>query len=316
MFDKQSNICSPFEIKILDFHQFSGKEKAVYKQMVHAQYRSCLSGQDPLKIKDSELLIIGAFAEGQPIGILLGAFRSLYTESEIYDLHVISGYPYSDVSQLLIKEFEGYVKSHKAPLVKVTYQLESPYSNELISMLGLMGWSTGNLLYVKCYFDAVNFNPPWLHQTYPLPKSCEQFFWKDLKNEERTRLEYLIKQRAIPLSLSPFAKEKHIDWNTSLGLRHEEEVVGWIINLRESNDLIEFKSFFVFSSFYSLGYALRLLTESIHLVQKKPPKEAMFEVHMNVIDNRWLKFVKERLIPYAKHVDRFYFAWKEYTPSS
>lgn len=300
------------DIKVLNLSKLKGKEKASYRDLISDTYRGHLSGVEPKPITNSEIIAVAALLDGQPVGLALGIYRAALLPGELYSLFVQETHRHTGIGGQLLKKFEEVLKEKGSRNAKLIYQAGLATTLDFESLLQANQWRQGTMVLAKVYFDAAAFNPKWLHQKYPLAAGCEQFMWKDLKAEEKSRLEYLVEQGAIPSPLSPFQKKNQIDWKTSVGLRNKDGVIGWMVNLRPSRDVLEYRSLFVFADYYLQGHAMRLLSQSILFMQKKPPRLAVLETYLNNVDNRWIKFVKNRLIPYAEKIERFYEVWKTF----
>lgn len=302
------------KIQTIELTTLKGRNKTAYKRLIHPDYCACLSGFDPLKITGSELLAIAALVDGKPIGLIVGAFRPHDVPAEIYSFYVEEEHRRQGIGAQLLEAFEALLISKGSSKIKISYLGAQDWTSNLELLLKHQQWLPSSQVSIKCFFNLQTFNPDWLHKNHPLPAGCEIFLWKKLTTTEKKEIEAFIEQRAIPFTLSPFRNEKHIDWTTSLGIRDETQVLGWIVNLRPSKELIEYKSFFIFREYHLQGHSMRLLTESIHLAQKKPPRHAVLQVFLNNVDYHWVKFVKRRLLPYTERVERFYEAWKVLTP--
>ena len=302
-----------FTTKILDLSTLRGKEKVSFKHLVEEKHRGYLSGHDPLHIDGSELICIGASEDGKAVGLLIGSFHPGSVPSELYVVTADAEHQGCGIETALVKEFAELLQKKQSKKIKVLYQIEVDTTPAFEKILSESQWEKGTLAIVCCHFNAQTFSPPWLANKYLLPENCEQFMWKDLTSQEREDLEYLIKQRAIPGHVSPFIKEHLIQWNSSIGLRNKDGVIGWMITHCPGRDLIEFRSIFVFSEYASKGHAMRLLSESIHRMQQNnPPRHATMDTHVGLSDSRWIRFVKHRLLPYAEKVERFAHAWKSF----
>jgi GNAT superfamily N-acetyltransferase len=297
-------------IKVLDLLNLKGKEKTAYKQLLPEKYRGYISGQDPQQLAGSQLIGIGACVDDIPVGLIAGAYRPVPVPSELYVFAVSDIYQGQDVEKRLFGQFEDWLRAKNVQNLMTVYQTGQNETSTFENLLWRNGWKQGNQVKIRCHFNAITFSPAWLHQDYPLPAGCEQFFWRNISSEDKEKLEKLIEQGAIPSRISPFVKDGWIDKNSSIGLRCDGEIIGWMINHRIKPDTVEFRSFFIFREYYSLGHAMRLLTQSIHLVQQSPPRHAIVNIYTNQADNRWIQFARKRLLPYAESVDRWVDAWK------
>lgn len=294
----------------LDLFTLKGKKKTAYKRLLENKYKGSLSGEDPLRVQHSEIICIGALKDNEPVAIAVGAYRPKPLPGELYCIGMKPSEESLEIKRILLEKMEATLRAKGSAIIHTIYPIEKPDTQDFENLLQERHWSKGVLALVRCHFNAKTFTTPWLHRDHTLPKGCELFLWKDLKKEERKQLEFLLEQKGIPGPVSPFLKENQIDWNSSVGLRSKNGVIGWMINWIPKKDYVEFRSFFIFPEFYLLGHSVDLLAESIRLVQKKPPRHAIMDVMMNFSDSRWVKFVKRRLLPYAESVERFADSWK------
>ena len=97
-----------------------------------------------------------------------------------------------------------------------------------------------------------------------LPSSCTIFPWADLPREEYEALKR--SQDAapwIPQILEPWSCGEHVDAVSSVGLRKQGAVVGWVITHRVPPNLVRYTSCFVRADLQRWGLMLPLLVASV-----------------------------------------------------
>jgi len=98
------------------------------------------------------------------------------------------------------------------------------------------------------------------------PAEGTLFEWADLTDPQRVDIERRLNatgESAIPTSLSPFQLEVEPDLDCSVGLRHEDRVVGWMITHRVTEDLLQYTTLYVEPEFRGPGVGPTLLAEAI-----------------------------------------------------
>ena len=107
---------------------------------------------------------------------------------------------------------------------------------------------------------------PFLEQLSQAPAEGTLFEWADLTEDQRIDVESRLNstgESAIPASLSPFQLGTEPDLDCSVGLRHEDRVVGWMITHRVTEDLLQYTTLYVEPEFRGPGVGPTLLAEAI-----------------------------------------------------
>jgi len=73
---------------------------------------------------------------------------------------------------------------------------------------------------------------PWLATSYETRPGFELFEWSQLSTGERAQLQRDVDGGKIPDGLSPFGDDETIEPTISVGVRHNGEVVAWLIVIR------------------------------------------------------------------------------------
>jgi GNAT superfamily N-acetyltransferase len=301
-----------FVIKQLEVEQLSHEEIACFELMTEKENRCCFHHSAPLSYLFDRwrILTFAAYVDDQPIGLILACHYAAPNTVDLLSLFVQEKYRHHSIGFALLKALDEKIAALKVSFTSFLYNAGLPWAPTLEHLLAKEGWAKSSLLSVRCIFDAVLFTAPWLHKPYPVPENCELFLWKDLRESERQQLLFDVKQRVIPEALSPFLRENLIDEKSSVGMRNAEGIIGWMINHWTAPDTLQFANLYVYSPYKFLGHSMKLLVESIHLVQKDPPPWAFLEANVTLVDHRYFKFLKRRLIPYAVRVEKIMRTWK------
>jgi hypothetical protein len=112
-------------------------------------------------------------------------------------------------------------------------------------------------------------NCPWWGRGR-LPEGGEMFMWKDLTAAERA---HMMKTHAetpwIDPLLEPWICDARADPISSVGMRVNGEVLGWVINHRAPPNFVVFTTAFVRKDFQRIGALFKLLVHSIVNIQNQ-----------------------------------------------
>jgi GNAT superfamily N-acetyltransferase len=112
-------------------------------------------------------------------------------------------------------------------------------------------------------------NCPWWGRGR-LPEGGEMFMWRDITPAERARIatSHAEKPWIDPL-LEPWICDQRADPVSSVGLRVNGEVLGWVINHRAPPNFVVFTTAFVRKDFQRIGALFKLLVHSIVNIQNQ-----------------------------------------------
>jgi GNAT superfamily N-acetyltransferase len=229
--------------------------------------------------------------------------------AQLYSFIVHPHYRHQGIGrQLFALTQDLLVKEEKILSFEFFYTQEDPFTPALEKILASKGWTPAKTLLIRCHFDAYAFNPSWIHYPYRLPASFSFFSWKNLLPEDRKQIEYLASQGRFVPSLNPFRNEALIDMETSVGLRQGKHIMGWSITQRPDPATIHYAILYIDSSLLHTGCGIQLLVESIRRQKALPIPTAILEINVKEIDPSWWRFIKKRLLPIAKKVERIKYA--------
>lgn len=293
------------EIKRSPLHLFQLIQSPEYISLIRPSILPFLHHPFP----GGQWIAIEARLGSELVGLTLS---EVYTEwckktAQLYSFIIKSNHRQQGIGRQLFSFTQNLlVKEEKIVSFEFVYTQEDPFTPALEKILASQHWTPAKTLLIRCHFDADVFNPPWIHYAYHLPSSMSFFPWKDLLSEDRKHIEYLAYQRRFVPYLNPLREGMLIDMETSVGLRQETHVVGWSITQRLDPSTICYSILYIDSALLHKGYGIQLLAQSIRRQKSLPIPipNAILEVNVNEIDSSWRHFIKRRLMPLARKVER------------
>lgn len=303
------------EIPPKDFVPF---KRAVHKYLISedAPFAPFLS-----KRKDHSIpLVLGAFLNDVPIGIVVAFYYKIIHRALIQTLFVKEEYRHQGLGSTLLQRLEIVLKMEGIHTVTVNYEASLPTSLYFEKILKKQHFGPSTISYQRYLFDSATFRPSWLTRVpTKLPKDFSLFSWAALKKEDRKELEFQYKQRSYTADIYPFFKEELIEPSNSLGLRYKGKVIGWIITHRIRPDLIRYTALYLRNEFrlHSFGLAPKLLIESIkrHVFAKNPVKYGSCEIANQPQNPHWSRFIKHKLIPHSIEIQEVKSTYKNLSAS-
>ncbi len=292
-----------YEIVQFDPSDLTPEQIAALSPLTENKYRCCLKGVHPDGVTETVPCIIAALHQGSPIGLALASYVPILRFAELHSIHVKESDDFQEIGKHLLAKLDEVLKQTGCLVITFNYFTDTPETEALETLFASANWKPPKTFSIHCHFLAEAFSPEWLENAPQLPDDFEIFPWTDLLPKERERLLFHQAQGVIPLEISPFNKrEKLIEPLNSLGLRHRDEVVGWMVTHRINPDRIQYSSLYIHREFQRRAIAIRLLSESIMLQKEAQIPLAELEVNVQRVDVTWINFVKRRLIPFANKV--------------
>ncbi len=264
-----------------------------YAGMTFPSYQFILQ---KLQSEDS-IVAIGANVNQKPIALVLARLFPQEEAAIILSIFVESAYRCQKVGTSLLVYLEQVLQQRGCKQVELVYTTGKSTTPALKHILQKEGWNQPEFRMLIC--KAVSkemIQAPWLHK-HSLPDGFTIFLWSDLTQAERNSI--LEKQNAqawYPEILSPFSEEETIEPVNSLGLRHQGEVIGWMITHRLAPDTIRYSCLFIKEELQKIGRAIPLLAESIKIQCRGAVPYGIWTVSRE--HSAMLSFVKRRMANY------------------
>lgn len=262
-------------------------------------------------------LILVASIAGEDVGYVAASVEEATRSGEVKAIEVLIPHRRHGVASQLLAALEQELKKQRCLVMTMLYEADNPSTIALESLAQKNQWTAPQLFIRQYHFAVHAFHPPWFEQDYPLPAAFTRFPWSDLTEQDRRLIERQLTGGTFPASVYPFANDRDpIEPLNSLGLRHREALIGWMVTRRTDADTIRYAYFYVRDDYRHLGYSIALLQEAIRLQQASPIPNAVFEIREARIDKHWKLFIQRRLAPFARKTSDIRMVWKDLSKES
>jgi GNAT superfamily N-acetyltransferase len=270
--------------------QLRGGETAAFQDMVRT------GPPDPLTDEpvEGEVLALGAYFAGRPIGVLIGVGdgEGSRPTAQLVDLQVVPEHRRVGVGRSLLACFEAGAALGGYPTAVARHPTER-FSPAFESLLGRAGWLPQRRWHrYRCDLTALA-DYWWRRDLHRLPSGFTVTPWHQLTAEEAAEIEELGRQGWYSRAVSPFEDDPEtpapleVDEVASVALRCAGRVVGWVVCERWSAEVVYIASLFVSPALRanglrraSLGGAL--MGESIERFVSDGAALAVFDVDPDV----------------------------------
>lgn len=252
-----------------------------------------------------DALVFAAFDSNVPVGSITTYVYPAIKQALLTSLEVLPGHQRQGIGLKLVQHLVDHLKNLEFRLLNFQF-MECP---KLEKILKKTGWEPSTLLMRRYFLEHKTFTPDWYFSSEPtLPKDFSLFLWKFARPKDIEIAKTWERQNPQMSQYSPFDDKHRFDPATSLGLRYKGKLVGWMVNHRLNPKLLRYSAFFVLPEIRGIGPAVCLLKESIRLhLADTLDMEGMMEINYKLSPPRWLRFIENRLAPYAfRHEDMHY----------
>jgi GNAT superfamily N-acetyltransferase len=255
----------------------------------------------------STTIAIGSVFGGQPVGLVLADYLQDRHTANILSLFVDKKHRQQGIGTALLIQIEKILTEYGCQQTELLYSfnLMTPVVER---MLKQQNWTTGADYSLQCLTNRESIlRVPFLNR-YTLPAKYTIFPWSQLTDKERTKIQQRANGLDYPDELYPFREERNLS-SASVGLRYQNEVIGWNIVTQLIPSFVSFKSLFVKEKFRSTGLGIHLLTASINRqALDEKVTDAMF---IALLENtQMVRFVHRHLAPYLTSVINYWKASK------
>lgn len=248
-------------------------------------------------------LAVAATSSQEPLGLAMAEIQP-NSHAEILSIFVTPSRRNQGIGTNLLDYLLDELKQRACKFVKLVYVTGKPTTPALERILNKFKWTSpqARMLVAKCELsDALKV--PWLQKEYRLPQEFIIFPWQDIKIQERIALQKQLERESwIPSDLNPLKHEKNSEPLNSLGLRYQDEVVGWVITHRLSPTTIRYSCSYMRPELQKIGRILPLYAKSIKNQAARPDiSQAIWTVPYAFPS--MICFVKKRMAPYLTSLE-------------
>lgn len=211
----------------------------------------------------SPLIAILARQQGQVIGMALAQLQAEAQIASLRSLCVLPEYRRQGVGSGLLKYLEELLARQGYQRLEFIYQTDWSNHPVVAPVLERRGWVVRpHQLLLKITREQLAQAP--VLRKYQLPQAFTIFPWGELTPEEWQAIQRRQAQIGwYPPEQDPFQYEPFIEPQSSLGLRHQGQVVGWKIHHRFTPDTVRKMLFFLSPEYRGQGVGVALLVESL-----------------------------------------------------
>jgi GNAT superfamily N-acetyltransferase len=203
------------------------------------QLASCLTGE----ARDGfESIALVAHDGDTPVGLVLaqapltaadGCGAESPKTARLLSISIVPAWRRRGVASRLMLSLEEELRQRACVSLTTGYTTRMPAWRQLERLLAACRWSPpeASMLMSMGYIREVA-KAPWLNALCEAPPGFELFEWSQLGIGERAQLQEDVAAGTIPRGLSPFADEEDSEPTISVGVRHNNEVVAWMIVIR------------------------------------------------------------------------------------
>ena len=246
---------------------------AAWAGMTFPSYRGALAlvGTGLTDTEGSRMIACAATEDGQPAGLALAQVpKDAAQPAEILSLFVRADARGRGVATGLIAGLEDVARSEGRDEIMGVYMTGKPSIPVIEHIFAKRGFDPPVLRKAAVRITPEQaVNCPWWGRGR-LPEGGEMFMWKDLTAAERA---HMMKTHAetpwIDPLLEPWICDQRADPISSVGMRVNGEVLGWVINHRAPPNFVVFTTAFVRKDFQRIGALFKLLVHSIVNIQNQ-----------------------------------------------
>lgn len=253
------------DYQLRTFHDLNSDQAKRYENFSFPSLKERWQVRSP----QGSLTAVNALYQGQVVGAAVAEVQLGNTSAELLSLLVVKEHRGRGVAKTLLSAMERSLAEAGCKKLEIQYRTDWTSLAVIEHLLEGRDWETPQDKTVVFKIDIQDLaGAPWLEQseTFEFPPGFTIFPWVELTLGERN--EIMKRQEAqpwFPPEVTPFQEEDILEPLTSLGLRYEGQVVGWMITHRTGPDIIQYTSLFVSPELLRKGLARALMAESMKL---------------------------------------------------
>jgi GNAT superfamily N-acetyltransferase len=183
---------------------------------------------------------------GQPVGLALAEIAPETGSAELLSLYVAQSARGRGVATTLVERLEQELRGRGVTRLEAVYMTGKPSIPVIEHIFEKRGFDAPILRKVVVRFTAEEAATTEWYQRARLPADSEIFAWKDVRPEEIEELKRTHAENPwIDVNLEPWRCSDRFDPVSSVGMRKQGKVVGWVINHPIGPNLLCFTTSFV-----------------------------------------------------------------------
>ncbi len=212
-------------------------------------------------------LAFAAWVDGQAVGMAVAEVPTRSTGlAELLSLFVHAAHRRQGIAGGLVEAVEREVALRGFDTVQAVYTTGKPEIDAVERVFSRRGWHAPIPRTVTVRFSpAQALATPWFGRLKFPRDDYEIIAWTDVRQDEREALmQEQREQQWIPSGLEPWRHDQQgFDEVSSVGLRYQGRLAGWVINHRVTADTVRFTCSWMRNDMRGLARILPLYTESL-----------------------------------------------------
>jgi GNAT superfamily N-acetyltransferase len=260
-----------------------------YQDMTFPAYRPLLLGPQ------AERIALALTADGAPAGLALAEKADL--EAVVQSLYVLAPERRQGHATALLAALEDAAREAGCGKVSAIWMGDQPFTAAVERIVLKRNWEAPHVRMHVIHSDLQSIDRARWMTNVQLEPGYEIFPWTDLSTDERAALERWQAQHKIPEWVWPFASSAEVEPHSSLGVRYQGEVVGWVVNHPYDSGKVRFTCSYMREELQGRGRLIAAYVESINRCRAAGITQAVWTVPM--LFPRMVAFARRHLIPYA-----------------
>lgn len=249
------------------------------------------------------ILVLVAKKDGVPQAALVASMFIYLFKAEIEHLALYENATDPTGMQALLSKAETRFQKYHITIAVFLFSETRHDKIELEKQLYDSAWSRPKPMIRQYFIDIASLKPNWLLQERRLPLGYELFSWTELTKSEQRRIKVQANQGYYPYDVFPYGRSGNPHSLTSVGLRAEGKVIGWMATHQIDPLTLAYSALYIDAAWRAQKLSMNLLTEAIRRHKATSIPNAYFKLNLKRISDDWYSFVKEGLAPHAYRIE-------------
>lgn len=238
-----------------------------WTRMTFPYYRGLLSlvGTGQTTITGQQPFACAASVGDRPVGLALAQRApAIPPTAEVVSLFVEPAARGQGIATAMLARLEDVALRHGITELSGSYMTDRPNIEALERVLAKRGFEEPIVRMIVFKFAPEDAKKCAWYRRARMPAGASIFKWSEITREDLARLKQSqIERRWIHPKLEPWSGNPHFDEISSVGMRKDGDIVGWVINHRLSPDVVTFSTAFMRPDLARLGASFPLYVASL-----------------------------------------------------
>jgi GNAT superfamily N-acetyltransferase len=238
-----------------------------WTRMTFPYYRGLLAlvGTGQTTTRGQQPFACTATISGRPIGLALAQRApAIPPTAEVVSLFVDPAARGQGIATAMLACLEDVALRHGITELSGTYMTDRPNVEAVERVLAKRGFEEPTVRMIVFKFAPEDARKCAWYRRARMPAGATIFKWSELTREELARLrQSQLERRWIHPKLEPWSADPNFDAISSVGMRKDGEIVGWVINHRLSPDMVTFSTAFMRPDLARMGASFPLYVASL-----------------------------------------------------